>query len=419
MNLDSELQTEGMIYPVTDQCDEHRLIHGSREHNEVSQVVHVRHRIFVNTMKDDVDDSRKNDRIRHLDVESAYGSPAKAFCRAEALDRVSTGLVVPSIESHTVNINLEDAVRGDHLSELAVGEGIYSVSAASPSLDRRGAAANHHPPIIDVHFTTITGLDLLELRGGGPRRATWAESQKAPLGAGIAEWLEDSDYEDRELCELERRRQEDLILGDDPGNAASQAPEGPRANMQPRVITGQRDGKDVRICMDCHLDLAITEGGSHRQCCGSWVCDNCMRRACTLCRPSAGSRRITIRLADHLDGPDDGPRTDDAHVNAPPPTPAATTRRLSNRATITSALADATWKCASSKRGLRTQQSLVRTCTILATRRLSRAADVERTALGASRSGGSAGAWPHTASNARRTSALTAPPSTLARRAYQ
>ncbi len=160
----------------------------------------------------------------------------------------------------------------------------------------------------EVKVSGIVGL--LELRGGGkPGRV---EGIRGPPGAGVARWLDDSDYEAEELAELaeaEARR-----MG---GRQTRQPGNGPRiislydalglseerdecvaharwldehvqhdvreVEIRQRVIYGERSGIKTRVCTVCAQDRQDDERLWEACECGLVRCKECRLMKCPRC----------------------------------------------------------------------------------------------------------------------------------------
>ncbi len=140
---------------------------------------------------------------------------------------------------------------------------------------------------------------LLDLRGGGPCARS---ARRPPLGAGVLQWLEDSDYEADEAAELARRLNEEAIFsGQSPSQAATCGPHPPAPGRPPPLITGQNAGESVIVCMECYRDSRPDSIAGNRTCCGTVVCLHCAVRTCERCHQRAGHSSVTISLARSID----------------------------------------------------------------------------------------------------------------------
>ncbi len=145
--------------------------------------------------------------------------------------------------------------------------------------------------------------ELLRLRGGGPLPGAGKGGHERILGAGVGQWLEDSDYEDQELAEAERRRTEADICNTQVGSergSLSQI-EGRQPPPQP-TIWGDVRGKGILVCMSCFRDNAPENIAGRRVCCGALVCLGCAACACPRCPQAVGEQRIEISLHDAISG---------------------------------------------------------------------------------------------------------------------
>ncbi len=108
----------------------------------------------------------------------------------------------------------------------------------------------------------------------------------------MLEWLADSDYETVEIAEMERRRNEDIILqevrrasqddhahGGTSNSRSSMAP-----TIAPRFISGTCDGRKVMVCLDCCEDLPLQDMVYKRACCGRCICAQCAAHECGHCK---------------------------------------------------------------------------------------------------------------------------------------
>ncbi len=147
------------------------------------------------------------------------------------------------------------------------------------------------------------GSHLLDLRGGGP---TGAAEDRPPLGAGVLAWLYDSDYEDTETAELERRRNETLmnISGGRDENATQTEDDHDHqgaSTLPPKFIVGTNSGRAIAVCQDCHNDTPIEALCEGRACCGRRVCPRCSRADCGWCNLERQTAPLVISIANCLD----------------------------------------------------------------------------------------------------------------------
>ncbi len=133
------------------------------------------------------------------------------------------------------------AVDGNHVGQAAEGHGAPGSAAVQDK--------------IVTHFSRPYSMH--DLRGGGPRVGAGRPGADRVLGAGVLEWLEDSEYELEEMAESERRRSERMVLREP---ARSEAPRLPSAPMS---IFGCVNGKRVRICPLCSHDVPEEAWGGH------------------------------------------------------------------------------------------------------------------------------------------------------------
>ncbi len=139
---------------------------------------------------------------------------------------------------------------------------------------------------------------ILDMRGGGPVNYS---ASRPPLGAGVLQWLEDSDHEAEEAAELARRLNEQAILVD---QLSPSPPSGstnwPTRDLPPPLVTGQNAGQSIVVCMDCFRDVATVSIAGNRACCGAAICMHCAGDNCARCRPRVGHDVVTISLAQSL-----------------------------------------------------------------------------------------------------------------------
>ncbi len=136
------------------------------------------------------------------------------------------------------------------------------------------------------------GMSFTEERGDDDHVGTRRPGGRPPPGAGVLEWLNDSDYEAEEVAELERRRNEDLMQGGTQGDDHAVKSDNrmtPSVMIRPttRLITGTRGGRVVAVCQSCCVDFPLMDTGNVRACCGRHVCPPCSDAECTYCNAAA------------------------------------------------------------------------------------------------------------------------------------
>ncbi len=150
----------------------------------------------------------------------------------------------------------------------------------------------------DIVVNLLRPHTLLDMRGGGP--VTYAAS-RPPLGAGVLQWLEDSDHEAEEASELARRLNEQAILVDQFSPAPpSDSTNWPARDRPPPLVTGQNAGQNIVVCMDCFRDVATASIAGNRACCGTAICVDCAGGNCARCHPRVGQDVVSISLAQTL-----------------------------------------------------------------------------------------------------------------------
>ncbi len=157
----------------------------------------------------------------------------------------------------------------------------------------------HHDRRDDLVVRMTEGFNLLTLRGGGSEVAT-GTTITTP-GAGVAEWLDDSDYEEKEMAVWSRQRIERDISSDHresaptaPSNSYDTAP------RRTPVIFGQNAGTAIVVCLDCNQDTILDKIRSTRACCGRRICDTCYALNCTLCDGRSPGQPRVLHLASAL-----------------------------------------------------------------------------------------------------------------------
>ncbi len=125
-----------------------------------------------------------------------------------------------------------------------------------------------HPGNISVRLAE--GQHLLNLRGGGATDSGGERARRGPLGAGVLHWLYDSDYENEEAAELERRRNEGLIIGgsrrhegDDDNTGTQSAPQRATESRPRMRITGRSGETNIRVCHKCMKDVPLACWEAH------------------------------------------------------------------------------------------------------------------------------------------------------------
>ncbi len=187
----------------------------------------------------------------------------------QAISDVTIGAITVSIiqrhMKHAVDEAKGHAARGSNspLMDRIPGKPQHEAAGDRPRGDPRGAtddgyvaqtADGHDGPSTAPAQRKISTqfawpFSLLSLRGGGPKAGTGPPGAGRTLGAGVLEWLEDSEYEAEELAEQERRRSEEMLLQEPSRDEARQAV------AASRVITGVTNGRRVRICTLCSRDV--------------------------------------------------------------------------------------------------------------------------------------------------------------------
>ncbi len=106
------------------------------------------------------------------------------------------------------------------------------------------------------------------MRGGGTKNVG-----ERILGAGVLDWLEDSDYESEELAERERRRSETMLLSAPSLRETQQGPGGIAGTLSssqcgtteaPRMtITGRSGETSITVCPRCMRDVPTADWAKH------------------------------------------------------------------------------------------------------------------------------------------------------------
>ncbi len=119
--------------------------------------------------------------------------------------------------------------------------------------------AEEQSDYVSVHLAR--GQHLLQLRGGGVTEDAGKPVRKGPIGAGVLDWLYDSDFEAEETAELERRRNEGLVQGAwRRGESVAQC----STRNKPRMtITGRSGETSVTVCHRCMRDIPTADWEAH------------------------------------------------------------------------------------------------------------------------------------------------------------
>ncbi len=189
-----------------------------------------------------------------------------------------------------------------------VGDQVKRMTSHGSDSDGIGGQGAHgqHGVSATVRVSMAIGRDMLQLRGGGPQLRRTVNSCGRLLGAGIIDWLEDSDYEAEEVAELQRRQCEiDINDGTPPECQAAEheGADGPRP-ARPITVIGERDGRRTYVCTACGADTYIDHDHDGWQHAASWRCQKCGPRPATITESVASvdaAAKTIICIADALD----------------------------------------------------------------------------------------------------------------------
>ncbi len=168
-----------------------------------------------------------------------------------------------------------DFVSGPPKGKSVQPERVPRSSAAGPGgpgICSRRAAARRDDDLrddISVVIYMADGINLLDLRGGGPagdaHHAHHAHHDHRVLGGGVSSFLDsDDEVEAWELAELERRRQETIV------NTRAQD----TTELHP-ITFGEINGARTVVCNLCARDIPIDKGRWWRCRCGRGRCATC------------------------------------------------------------------------------------------------------------------------------------------------
>ncbi len=151
-----------------------------------------------------------------------------------------------------------------------------AAAAADNGEHRRGVTAD-----LTVNFSGTVPFGAL--RGGGSRVKSYHIMNP---GAGVADWFDDSYYEEAERNVMDWRREQVALEG--ASNATHSISLWDALGMSdsvtvPPIIRGEGNGIDTIMCSRCMVDLPWDGGGWSWCRCAAVVCDKCATLQCLWC----------------------------------------------------------------------------------------------------------------------------------------